>query len=953
MACANGSIGNTSGVADNGMLAFDTTTPTTFAAPISGNGGVQQTTGLVTLAAANTYNGPTIISGGTLQIAAVNATLPGLVMRVPMAGPVGTTLTTGQTLPDTSGNGYNMQFDGQWGGSATFVAGRTGPAIQFGTGGGGQMLQIGTLDGGLGGGRSPTMIPTLNTWTASLWVDIPASTMAAGGSVPLWSGARNDNGDTLWYNNSGSFSTLVINAADNNWIVNGTIPGTMSADTWHMVTETVAAGQEKLYLDGTLLGTKTFSDTPQFTQANSCFEFGYNGWISWGPGPFSLQDFQLYGTAFSAAQVATLYAPVGTLPTATDVQLGAGVLDLNGASQSVASLSNYNGVGGTVTNTSSTSVTLTLTPAAGTSRFSGVIGNGLAGGQTSLVINGAGIVQLDGHNTFTGPTTVQNGTLAGTGTLASSVEIASGAALAPGANASGSQSGGIGTLTVGGLTLDNNAQLVFDITPSSNDLLMVNGGVSLNGTVALNMAVAGSLASGQYPLIYASGPISGYSTGTFTVSVGDDIGSIAKITAGGAYPNELVLDLTVSDVWTGATSTAWDTAAPNWNTASQLYVDSDAVAFTDAASGTTGVGVPLGSVTIAGTVQPLGIVVNNSAVAYTFSGPGSIGGTGTLIKQGPGSLEINMAGNTYSGGTNLLDGVLQVDVSSAADGSSGPLGTGPINLSGGTLQDNGSGVILTNAVNITGNVTLASAGAGSLTFDPQELALPNVVAISGAPTITVAAPVTINDQIVDGGSTGTLVVNGTSILAVNNANNTYSGGTNLLGGVLQVGASSIVSGTLVSGPLGTGPINLSGGTLQDDGNGRILSNAVNITGNVTLASAGAGSLTFDPQSLATPNTVSITGSPTITVAAPVTINDQIVNGTSSGTLVISGSSVLTVNNTNNTYTGGTIVQSGTLSVGPGASDGNQRQHQQRRPGPGDGRSRRHPDGPEQGHGVWL
>ncbi len=349
----------------------------TFASPIGGGGAVQQMGGMLTLAAQNTYNGPTIISGGTLQVDGINATLPGLVMRVPMAGPVGNTLTRGQTLPDISGNGYNMQFDDEWGGSATFVAGRVGAGIQFGTGGGGQMLQIGTLDGGLGGGRSPTMIPTLNTWTASIWVDIPSSTMGLGGSVPLWSGARNDNGDTLWYNNSGSFQLLVINAADNNWIVNTAIPGTMSPDTWHMVTETVGAGQEKLYLDGTLLGTETFSDTPQFTQPNSCFEFGYNGWIGWGPGPFSLQDFQLYGTALSATQVATLYAPVGTLPSMTGVQIGGGVLDLNGASQSVASLSNYNGVGGTVTNTSSTSATLTLTPTAGTNRFSGVIGNGL------------------------------------------------------------------------------------------------------------------------------------------------------------------------------------------------------------------------------------------------------------------------------------------------------------------------------------------------------------------------------------------------------------------------------------------------------------------------------------------------------------------------------------------------------------------------------------------------
>ena len=66
-----------------------------------------------------------------------------------------------------------------------------------------------------------------------------------------------------------------------------------------------------------------------------------------------------------------------------------------------------------MTNGSSRSVTLTLAPSGGMSSFSGVIQDGFAGGQTSLTINGAGVLQLDGNNTFTGATTVVAGTLAG------------------------------------------------------------------------------------------------------------------------------------------------------------------------------------------------------------------------------------------------------------------------------------------------------------------------------------------------------------------------------------------------------------------------------------------------------------------------------------------------------------------------------------------------------------
>ena len=63
-----------------------------------------------------------------------------------------------------------------------------------------------------------------------------------------------------------------------------------------------------------------------------------------------------------------------------------------------------------------------------------------------------------------------------------------------------------------------------------------------------------------------------------------------------------------------------------------------------------------GTVTIAGTVEPTSILVNNSSLAYTFSGDGSIAdniaGPTSLTKSGNGPLEINMAGNTYSGGTS-------------------------------------------------------------------------------------------------------------------------------------------------------------------------------------------------------------------------------------------------------------------------------------------------------------
>ena len=71
---AAGSIGNTSGVADNGLVAFDVSGTTTFSPPISGSGGLTQMSGLLVLTGSNTYSGLTTIGNGTLQIG--NGTQP-------------------------------------------------------------------------------------------------------------------------------------------------------------------------------------------------------------------------------------------------------------------------------------------------------------------------------------------------------------------------------------------------------------------------------------------------------------------------------------------------------------------------------------------------------------------------------------------------------------------------------------------------------------------------------------------------------------------------------------------------------------------------------------------------------------------------------------------------------------------------------------------------------------
>ena len=126
--------------------------------------------------------------------------------------------------------------------------------------------------------------------------------------------------------------------------------------------------------------------------------------------------------------------------------------------------------------------TATINVASGTLIYGGAIAGAGAGTLTKI---GAGVLQLDGNNAYTGATTIQVGALAGNGTLASTVTVDASAHLAPGDNTSGNF-GGAGTLTVGRLTLANHSIVDLDLGGSS-DLLAVSGTLTL-GDATVNVS---------------------------------------------------------------------------------------------------------------------------------------------------------------------------------------------------------------------------------------------------------------------------------------------------------------------------------------------------------------------------------------------------------------------------------------------------------------------------------
>ena len=138
------------------------------------------------------------------------------------------------------------------------------------------------------------------------------------------------------------------------------------------------------------------------------------------------------------------------------------------------------------------------------------------------------------------------------------------------------------------------------LTPGTYNLFTYNSGTP----TAANLMMAGPNSSGRQTYNFSA------SAGTVSVAV-----------SGG--PNSLY--------WRGGT---WDTqVSTSWYNAtsgsSDVFYKGDMVTFDDSA------GAANGTVNINAAVQPGSVTVSNTALGYTFSGTGAIGGGTSLVMNGP------------------------------------------------------------------------------------------------------------------------------------------------------------------------------------------------------------------------------------------------------------------------------------------------------------------------------
>ena len=586
------------------------------------------------------------------------------------------------------------------------------------------------------------------------------------------------------------------------------------------------------------------------------------------------------------------------------------ILDTNGQSVTFAGAMDSSNAGGLTKNGTGT---LTLSAAntysggttinAGTLAFgaSGALGSGnvavassaalelvASSGTTTLSNNisgsgtirqtGSGTTSLTGTNTNTGAVEATAGTLFFSGAGALSASTAS-------LNASNSATLSLADGTTrnstiaGNIDLSGSSFLKFDINGASSDFLSANGTASLSGTgkIQLNLLSAPSSVT-TYNLLYAGGGLtSNWTLDTNSFAAGAFNWNLATV---GNYIQLTATASSTNTYWLGASSGNWSTLA-NWaagadGSGSGVLPQAGYNVFFDSATASGNLTTTLGGqdytlstltiskpeVTINGS-NTLNVTTSAlSAIAITATGNTTINanlaGAAGLTKSNDGTLTLG-GNNSFTGGASITGGTLIL---------SGGLNNSSVTVDGGALNQTSTGTIAGASSTFTlssGNATLAGnntyGGATTITLGTLEVATTGSLG-GGSYAQNIANNGTFiysgaNNQTLSGiiSGSGVLTQNGSSTLTLA-GNNTYSGATTITAGTLEIAST---------GRLGGG------------------SYAQNIVNNGAFIYSGTNNQTLS----------------------------GIISG--SGALTQNASSILTLFG-NNTYSGATTINAGTLEI---------------------------------------
>jgi len=320
--------------------------------------------------------------------------------------------------------------------------------------------------------------------------------------------------------------------------------------------------------------------------------------------------------------------------------------------------------------------------------------------------------------------------LAGSGVVAGLVTAGTGTTIIPGSS--------IGTLTLSnGLNEVDGVFNDFELSSSSNDVIHVVGDLTLSGLNTVSITpVGGVLASNAYTLISYTGNLFG------DVSSLQMVGAPGYLTNNASAKAIMLVTTGIraatNVTWIGnAIANDWDVLnSTNWLLGGALasFVQGDDVLFDN-----TGLANP--NVNIAESVSPGSITVNSTG-DYAFSGPGSIGGSGGLTKTNSGVLTLSTNNaytgvTTINGGVLKVPEMANGSANSSI-GASSPDSANLV-IDGGTLEyigttqasDRGATIGATGGTIAVSNVTESLGLSGAVTG-------PGTLNVSGAGTLILA-----------------------------------------------------------------------------------------------------------------------------------------------------------------------------------------------------------------------
>ncbi len=702
-------------------------------------------TGTLTLTGANDYTGTTTVNAGTLRAGSTSAFGSNSIMNVAsgatldlggysnsigaLAG-AGAVTNAGASAATLTSGGRNSStiFSGVMSnGTATLGFTKTGAGTQSLTGVNsytgatnvsGGILALGVASA-LSNGTSIAInnggtmrLDAHNIWgSAAAGTTSPAITINSGGTL-----ASNNNFNQIVNLTLNGGRLLANGGASSAWQAFG-LAGTVNvtADSAIQAGST-GNGRTNIQLGYRNSSTTIFNIASGRTLTVSNIltdngDFGAANLTVTGGGTLSLSGVNSY-TGLTAVNSGTLRAgSTGAfgLNSATTVQ-SAGTLDLGGFSNSIGSLAGA----GTVTNSGLSTAALTIGGLNSSTNFTGSIRDGA--GITAVTKIGSGTQTFGGNNIFTGGISITSGAIAmnnnnGLGTAGGNVSIAAGAALnmnitssggrfysyiwsGAGAinfnstdTASGAYLSGNGSAFTGTVTTSGPGKTAFDIIDFSNAAIVANAETTIirNGGLVRFGSLSGS---GIVRSIYTTSSSATLEVGnlndntTFSGVIGDNPGivplALVKVGTG-------TLSLTGASTYTGATTISGGTLAI-------------------VGSGSLRSGAYAGAISIASGAR----LLYGSTAAQTLSG--TISGAGAIVKEGAPSVLTLSGVNSYSGGSTINAGTLDLTGSLNPGGQGG---TAAFHVDTGAALI-GGGIVTTGLFALSGGGSVDLSGPNQI-----------------------------------------------------------------------------------------------------------------------------------------------------------------------------------------------------------------------------------------------